>query len=347
MKKSARILVLPALVSLVTAGVSPVPRACDAVCRVLSDPIRRLLSFLSSLVPFPLFEVALPVLFFAFVFAVVRAARGGDLSVLSRRTAAFAGVVFSLFLLLSVLPARRTPPPDPTPPSDADLSAFAAWLSGEANAAEAVLPASQGRGTPPAFPSASDLSSAVSDALRGTGLCPIPPTRVKVSLFPGVLSRLGILGYHTPLSGEAVIDPGAPAYTVPFTAAHEAAHQAGILSEGEASYAAYVALISSPDPALRYAGATGALDAVLPHLSARTRRELLSSLSPRVREDLSLFDEALGAGDHAGVVAGENRAAIRLRGGEEPRSYDLFPILACRRFRLGAAGDADAPSAIY
>ena len=35
-----------------------------------------------------------------------------------------------------------------------------------------------------------------------------------------------------------MIDPRAPAYTLPFTAAHEAAHQAGILSEGEASYAA-------------------------------------------------------------------------------------------------------------
>ena len=347
MKKSARILVLPALVSILTAGVSPVPRACDSVCRVLSDPLRRLLSLLSSLVPFPLFEVALPVLFFTFVFAVVRSFSGGDLAVLSRRALSFAGILVSLFLLLSVVPARRNPPPDPTPPSDAELSAFAAWLSGEANAAEAVLPASRGRGTPPAFSSPSDLSSAVCAALRATGLCPVPPTRVKPSLFPTFLSRAGLLGYSVPLTGEAVVDPDAPAYTVPFTAAHEAAHQAGILSEGEASYAAYVALISSPEPALRYAGLTGALDAVLPLLPDESRRDLVASLSPRVREDLSRFDEALVAGDPAGIVAGENRAAIRLRDGEAPRSYDLFPILACRRFLLDAAGDADAPSAIY
>lgn len=348
MKKSAPFPVFCVLLTLLTAGVSPSYHACDAVCRVLSDPLRRLLSLASSSFPFPLFEIAVFMIPFAFAFILLHAVlRGGDLSRLSRRTLSFAGVLFSLFLLLSVLPARRNPPADPTPPTDAELTVFALWLRDETNAAEADLPACAGRGTPPAFSSPSELSSAVCAALRETGLCPIPPTRVKASLFPALLSRLGLLGYHATLSGEAMIDPRAPAYTVPFTAAHEAAHQAGILSEGEASYAAYAALISSSDPALRYAGLAGALDAVLPLLPAPTRKDLLPTLSPRVREDLSLLDETLGAGDCAGIIAGENEVAIRLRGGDGARSYDLFPILACRRYLARCPGDAAALPVIY
>ena len=184
-------------------------------------------------------------------------------------------------------------------------------------------------------------------ALRAANLAPIPPFRVKATLFPRLLSRLGLLGYHAALTGEAVIDPGAPAYTLAFTAAHEAAHQAGILPEGEASYAAYVALAASPDPALRYSGLAGALDAVLPLLSSPSREAILSSLSPRVREDLFLFDAILPTGNPASAVREGNAAAIRLRGGDSSRSYDLFPILACRRFLADAAGDAVDPTAIY
>ena len=47
------------------------------------------------------------------------------------------------------------------------------------------------------------------------------------------------------------------------------------------------------------------------------------------------------------LIADENAAAIRLRGGEGARSYELFPILACRRYLALAAGDNAALPAIY
>ena len=340
MKKSAPIFAFSAVVALITAGVSPSPAAANAVCRALSDPLRRLLSAVSSLFPFPLFEIA----FLAFPVTLFLSFRRGDPSAVMRRVLCCGGILFSLFLLLSVVPAKRSAPPDPTPPTDGEMTAFALWLSERANGEEARLPAYAGPGTPPARETTAKLSLAVTETLRESRLCPTPPRRVKATLFPGQLARLGLLGYHAPQTGEAVIDPRAPAYTLAFTAAHEAAHQAGIVSEGEASYVAYLALAASPDPALRYAGIAGALDACLPLLSDSARDAVLAALSPRVRADLASFDAALPTGGGAKLVEGSNAAAIRLRDGEAGRSYDLFPILACRRY---LSFDRDAAPAIY
>ena len=333
-----------ALLTLLTAGVSPSPRACDAVCRVLSDPLRRLLAGVSSLVSFPLAEAALflfPVLLALLLFLPRKRGNG-----FFPRALSAAAAFCSLFLLFSVLPARRTSLAA-EPVTEDELTAFCTWLAERANREEALLPVFDGQGTPPARDGVGELSDAVTDALRETGLCPTEPKRVKATLFPGLFRRSGLLGYHFAYTGEAVIDPQAPNYTLPFTAAHEAAHQAGVLSEGEASYIAYAALTDSDDPALRYAGWTGALDACLPYLHAQTQTEIVSSLSPRVREDLRLFDLVLPSSGTSDAVEGGNAAAIRLRGGEEPRSYELFPRLACRRYLAFVRGDQAAARAIY
>ena len=341
MKKSVLPPLFCACIALLVAGVSPSYSACDAVCRYLSDPLRRLFAGVSSLVSFPLAEAALfifPVLLVLLPFLPKKRS--------VERTTSLAFAFCTLFLLLSVLPARRFARV-PGPVSEEELTAFTVWLADRANGEEALLPAFDGQGTPPARESVQELSAAVTDAIRKTGLCPTEPYRVKATLFPGLFRRSGLLGYQFAFTGEAVIDPRAPAYTLPFTAAHEAAHQAGILPEGEASFVAYVALTESTDPALRYAGWTGALDACLPYLPAETQTEIVSSLVSRVREDLGLFDLVLPSSGSAAAVEGSNAAAIRLRGGENVRSYDLFPRLACRRYLALSNGDQAAARAIY
>ncbi len=341
MKKAAPPLAFLAIIALLTAGVSTSPAACDAVCRVLSDPLRRALTGLSSLVPFPLCELALIALPAVLPLVLYRAARD---PVFPRRATTAVALFFSLFLVLSVLPARRVPPADPTPPTDAEWIGFAAFLAENANRNAAALPTVSCGGTPPARDTVGELSAAVVARLCEIVPTPTKPIRVKKTLFPRLLSRRGLLGYHAAWTGEAVIVPTAPPYTLAFTAAHEAAHQAGVMTEGEASFAAYLALISSSDPALAYAGYAGALDAVLPLLPPDERGELLAALSPRVREDLSLFDAFLPSGAGAAAVEGSNAAVVRLRGGEERRSYDLFPILACRSSQKRDQAD---PPAIY
>lgn len=344
MKKTAPILIISAALALLTAGASPSPAACDAVSRVLSDPLRRVLSAVSSLVPFPLSEAALLALPAVVPLVLFRAARD---PAFPRRATSAVAFFFSFFLVLSVLPSRRTPPADVTPPTDGEQIAFAAFLAENADRCAAALPSVSGVGTPPARNTVGDLSAAVIARLREGVKTPTEPICVKKTLFPRLLSRWGLLGYHAAWTGEAVIVPTAPPYTLAFTAAHEAAHQAGVLCEGEASYFAYLALISSPDPALAYAGYAGALDAVLPLLPAAARADLFTALSPRVREDLAQFDAFLPSGSGAAAVEENNAASIRLRGGKERGSYDLFPLIACRDYLASQKGDQATPPAIY
>ena len=81
---------------------------------------------------------------------------------------------------------------------------------------------------------------------------------MKTTVKPVILSPLmtythisGIYSYYT---GEVNINTNYPDYVVVSTIAHELAHQRGIAPEDEASFAGYLALISSDDPYLRYSG---------------------------------------------------------------------------------------------
>ena len=301
-------------------------KIADFLCRRVSDPLRGAIAALFATFPIPVCEVAFLSLFVLLPLllrSLFRAASDGvRWRKLSRRAFRFASVLLSLFLLLSVVPARRTPLPagEATPDAD-DFAAFAAALADGITALDRFLPTDK-----PVSPSPASLAA----ALSATGLCPIRPRGAKKSLLPGVLSKIGLLGYHFALTGEAIVDPSAPAYTVPFTAAHETAHASGILREDQASYLAYLALAASPDPSLRYAGLMGALDAVLPHLSPADLSALVFKLPARVKTDLALFDQRLSeTGGAARIVGGINGTGIALRGGG---SYDGFPDLACRRF---------------
>ena len=108
-----------------------------------------------------------------------------------------------------------------------------------------------------------------------------------------------------------------------------------------------VSLLSSSDPALRYAALTAALDSTLPLLPVDSRASVVSGLAPRVKEDLRLFDCILPTGAGGRRFADANSAAIRLRSGEDGRSYDLFPLLACRRYLALCTRDPAGISAIY
>lgn len=70
-----------------------------------------------------------------------------------------------------------------------------------------------------------------------------------------VMSYLGITGIYTYPTGEANVNSSYPDYVTLFTAAHEIAHQRGILRENEANFVAYIILSTSDDPAFRYSAA--------------------------------------------------------------------------------------------
>lgn len=63
-----------------------------------------------------------------------------------------------------------------------------------------------------------------------------------------------ITGVYTFFTGESNININMPDYTVPYTAAHEFAHQRGIAREDEANFVAFLVCIGSDDPYIRYSG---------------------------------------------------------------------------------------------
>ncbi len=79
-------------------------------------------------------------------------------------------------------------------------------------------------------------------------------SRVKPVLASEAMSYMHITGVYTFFTGEANLNVNFPDYTIPFTAAHEMAHQRGIAREDEANFVAFLICASSEDAYIRYSG---------------------------------------------------------------------------------------------
>ncbi len=79
-------------------------------------------------------------------------------------------------------------------------------------------------------------------------------SRVKPVLVSEVMSYMHITGVYSFFTGEANINVNFPDYTIPYTAAHELAHQRGIAREDEANFVAFLVCIGADDPYIRYSG---------------------------------------------------------------------------------------------
>lgn len=76
----------------------------------------------------------------------------------------------------------------------------------------------------------------------------------KESLFPSVLTKMGILGYYAFPTGEIVLNQTQPRAMLCFTLAHEMAHLSGVSAEDEANLAAFRKLSLSPYPCEIFSG---------------------------------------------------------------------------------------------
>ncbi len=94
------------------------------------------------------------------------------------------------------------------------------------------------------------------------------PGVVKPVLLSRVMSYMHTTGVYTFFTGEANINVDFPDYTIPYTAAHEMAHQRGVAREDEANFIAFLVCMSSDDPYLRYSGYLNLYEYVLSALAA-------------------------------------------------------------------------------
>ena len=85
----------------------------------------------------------------------------------------------------------------------------------------------------------------------------VPAT--KPAMFSEGMSWLGIAGIYLPWTAEPLVNTGPPAWSVAFSAAHEASHQLGWAREDEANFLAWKGLSEGPERSAKYAAALGAL----------------------------------------------------------------------------------------
>lgn len=78
------------------------------------------------------------------------------------------------------------------------------------------------------------------------------PSRVKPVILSEPMSYTHITGIYTFFTGESNININFPDYTIPYTAAHELAHQRGFAREDEANFIAFLVCANANDPYTRY-----------------------------------------------------------------------------------------------
>ena len=102
-------------------------------------------------------------------------------------------------------------------------------------------------------------------------------SRAKPVLMSRGLSAFEILGIYTFFTGESNVNTYYPDYTLPFTVAHEFAHQRGIGRENEANFLAFLVCIRTDDPYIRYSGYVNMYEYIASSLR-KTDKDALSAI---------------------------------------------------------------------
>ena len=148
------------------------------------------------------------------------------------------------------------------------------------------------------------------------------------------MSYTHITGVYTFFTGEANLNVNFPDYTIPYTAAHELAHQRGVAREDEANFVAFLVCLASDDAYIRYSGLVGMYEYVMSALY-RADGTLYSEARARVRERVLTEQRAYSAffekyrQSTAGKVSGAvNNSYLQSQGTVGTKSYGMVVDLA-------------------
>ena len=92
-------------------------------------------------------------------------------------------------------------------------------------------------------------------------------TRIKPLAISPLMTYTHIAGVYAFYTGESNLNTNFPDYTIPYTVAHELAHQRGIAREDEANFIAYLVCMESDDVYIRYSASMSVLEYVYSALS--------------------------------------------------------------------------------
>ena len=164
-------------------------------------------------------------------------------------------------------------------------------------------------------------------------------SKVKPVALSEGMSYTHITGVYTFFTGESNLNVNFPDYTLPFTAAHELAHQRGFAREDEANLIAFLACDASSDPYIRYSGYVGMYQYVMNALYRADKdlyREVYFMSEPSLRTEQAAYAEFFKKYEKSkvGEVSGAiNNSYLQSQGTVGTKSYGMVVDLAVAYFR--------------
>ena len=149
-----------------------------------------------------------------------------------------------------------------------------------------------------------------------------------------------ISGVYTFFTGEANINVNYPDYILPYTAAHEFAHQRGIARENEANFVAFLVCIESDDPYIRYSAYLNMyeyLSGPLYSANPSAASYIYQSLPAGAKSDMSAYSKFFNK--YRKTVVSEvsnavNDASIKLNGDAQgSKSYGMVVDLTVAYYK--------------
>ena len=165
-------------------------------------------------------------------------------------------------------------------------------------------------------------------------------SNIKPVLASNAMSYTHITGVYSYFTGEANLNVAFPDYTLPYTAAHELAHQRGIARENEANFIAFLVTECSEDAYIVYSGYLNLFEYVLYALAnadATLATSVTDLLVPEVRRELiaySNFFDKYRDSAAADISDAVNDTYLKLHGNTQGTgSYGLVVDLAVAYYR--------------
>lgn len=337
---------LLALILYVIAAISP--GFANAYNRTVGAAVRALLAHLTSWLPFSLAEIlvySLPFLIVAIgIYAYRRRCESWRSTLVFLATLlSVCSILFSVFVF-GFGTGYHTAPLDQQlklkteEVSPDDLYSTALWLAEEVNRSANDVDFEQGGFSQMPY-DLDDMNDLLIEAYEP--LCDQYAfiQRLDSSIKPVLASRLmsytHITGVYAYFTGEANLNVNFPDYTLPYTAAHELAHQRGIARENEANFIAFLVTIHADDAYIRYSGYLNLFEYVsnaLYRADPARYKEIITMLDDRVIGELrayAAFFETYRDSVAADVSNAVNDTYLKLNGSSAgTASYGLVVDLA-------------------
>jgi len=156
---------------------------------------------------------------------------------------------------------------------------------------------------------------------------------VKPVMLSEAMSYTHITGVYTYFTGEANVNINFPDYTIPYTAAHELAHQRGISREDEANFVAFLVCAASDDPYIKYSGYLNLYEYVASALYSipEAYKRVYSTLDPKVIGEMRAYSAFFNKyrDSAAGKVSEKvNNTFLQVQGTVGTKSYGMVVDLA-------------------